>query len=177
MFEQRSVGMTLVEVLVSLLVIALIAALGLRAIDAIALNREGLIRVAAGERKHLLIMSQLEKDLQLVTRHSPVIVDGGLLIRDDTLILPGAVWTWGSNGLRRQDVQTKLETVYLSGPASLRLSMHSQDSLLAQPLIDDLRIPVRDLIALEVSLYAESLGVGPGTAGLRRLIDMRRLGS
>lgn len=177
MQRRRPLGMTLIEVLVSLFVIALIATLGLRAIDTIALSREGLMRAAVGERKQLLVMSQLEKDLQIVARVSSLLAEGGVLIRDETLLLPGVIWTWGANGLRRQDTQTKTETIYLSEPVLLRFSMHSQDSLLMQPLIDDLRIPMRDLIAIEVSFYADSLGIGRDTAGRRRLVDMRRLGS
>ncbi len=176
MRQRPALGMTLVEVLVSLVVLAVISSLGLRAIDAISVNREGLLRFAASERKQLLVMTQLRKDLQQSARGSGMSLEASFAIRDDTLFLPGAIWHWGTDGLRRQDPRTQSVTQYMTEPAVLRFSMHSQDSLLAERMVDNQRTSLREMIAIEVSLYAGTLTQSSGSAGYRQLVDMRQVG-
>lgn len=116
--------MTLIEVLVTLAVMAVLALMSFLALERLAQGKTGLLQTAQEQRRLLLIQAQLERDLQSLSRMLPSERVNALSLTDSQFRTPNAEWSWDEAGLSRRPLQGGVvsgeATRYWTGPLRIR---------------------------------------------------------
>jgi prepilin-type N-terminal cleavage/methylation domain-containing protein len=131
--------MTLIEVLVTLAVMAVLALMSFLALERLASGKTSLLQAAQEQRRLLLIQAQIERDLQPLNRMQPNERVAALALGESLLRTPVAEWSWSEKGLYRREFSAatgQAPTQYWSGP--LRLGME----YLAVGGVPDQRAPI-----------------------------------
>lgn len=117
-------GMTLIEVLVTLAVMAVLSLMSFLALERLAMGKTSLLQTAQDQRRLLLIQAQIERDLQPLNRMQPNERVNALALGESLLRMPSAEWFWNERGLYRRTLTAGSEsgtTQYWSGPLLLRM--------------------------------------------------------
>ncbi len=117
-------GMTLIEVLVTLSVMAVLSLMSFLALERLALGKASLLQVAQDQRRLLLIQTQIERDLQPLSRMQPNERVSALVLGESRLQVPNAEWYWNAEGLFRREFDSSPQasaTQFWSGPLTLRM--------------------------------------------------------
>ncbi|NDC35776.1 MAG: prepilin-type N-terminal cleavage/methylation domain-containing protein [Synechococcaceae bacterium WB9_2_112] len=118
-------GMTLIEVLVTLSVMAVLSLMSFLALERLAAGKTSLLQSAQDQRRMLLIQAQIEQDLQPLTRMLPNERVQALVLEEARLRTPQAMWFWTDRGLFRQGLSGSAAdtavTQFWTGPLVLRL--------------------------------------------------------
>lgn len=110
-------GMTLIEVLVTLAVMAVLSLMSFMALERLALGKSALLQTAQEQRRLILIQAQLERDLLPLNRMQPNERVNAVSLAERRLRLPLAEWRWDETGLYRKGLEPgeAQETRYWSG--------------------------------------------------------------
>ena len=122
--QRAPLGMTLIEVLVTLAVMAVLSLMSFLALERLAMGKTSLLQTAQEQRRLLLIQAQVERDLQPLNRMQPNERVNALSLGESRLSMPSAEWFWNEQGLYRRTLTAGLEsgtTQYWSGPLLMRM--------------------------------------------------------
>jgi NADH-quinone oxidoreductase subunit N len=107
-----------------LVVMAVLSLMSFLALERLALGKASLLQVAQDQRRLLLIQTQIERDLQPLSRMQPNERVSALVLGESRLQVPNAEWYWNAEGLFRREFDSSPQasaTQFWSGPLTLRM--------------------------------------------------------
>lgn len=154
-------GLTLIELLVTLLLTAVLSVMGFRVLERFVISQEGLIQQAAFQRSLALTWSQLEADLKPFASLSPKQRSDMLRIDEDGFLIGMFYWQVQEGGvLSRQILGQSVPTAFMPRVSEARLALWvagEERDLTAASGPDLQRFARQDLgLVFEIRLVGES---------------------